>query len=53
MLMAFLEKQLTDLLPATSSQGNPSEPAHPSHLRAAAVGEDVATPSTSDVAKEA
>lgn len=48
-----LEKQLTDLLPATSSQGNPSEPAHPSHLRAAAAGEEVATPPTSDVAKEA
>ncbi|OHF01465.1 hypothetical protein CORC01_03221 [Colletotrichum orchidophilum] len=53
-----LEKQLTDMLPATSTQGNPSEPAHPSQLRAAAVGdEDTTTPSitqgSSELAKEA
>ncbi|TQN72382.1 hypothetical protein CSHISOI_03116, partial [Colletotrichum shisoi] len=35
-----LEKQLTDLLPGPTAHGNPSEPANPSHLRAAAVGDE-------------
>ncbi|WYZ46417.1 hypothetical protein EsH8_IX_000642 [Colletotrichum jinshuiense] len=38
-----LEKQLTDLLPGTTTQGNPSEPSNPSHLRATSAGEEVVT----------
>ncbi|KAL0933097.1 uncharacterized protein CTRU02_212060 [Colletotrichum truncatum] len=42
-----LERQLTDLAPGTTSQGNPNEPSHPSHLmRATSAGEeDSTTPS--------
>lgn len=38
-----IEKQLTDLLPGSTAHGNPSEPANPSHLRAAAAGDEDAT----------
>ncbi|KAK2044166.1 hypothetical protein LZ31DRAFT_466946 [Colletotrichum somersetense] len=37
------EKQLTDLLPGTTSHGNPSEPVNPSHLRAADAEEEDGT----------